>query len=628
MPDTNHPYTRLCYWGLALILVVLVVAFPPANVLCYDVFGYYMYLPLGFKYHDLTIQNQEQLTSLLHHYHASETFYQALRWENGNMVMRYPIGLAVLYAPFYFIGDLAAHLTGQPADGFSRPYQLSVLYGCLIYTLIGLHFLRKVLVHFFSDKAAALTLLGIGLGTNYFFHVSSHGQGAMSHNLLFSLYAAIVYLTIRWHTSFRMRDMLLLGICCGLTALCRASEIICVVIPLLYGISNVASFKQKVHLLWAYKGQVVVFAFVVMAVGFIQLGYYKYASGHFVINPYGAGNPGEGLEFLHPHILEVLFSFRKGWFIYTPLMLFVVLGFHGLYRRNRDLFLPVLVFGLLSLYIVASWSCWWFGTCFGNRGLIACYAVLSLPLGYFFEDVLQRKVRYLVLPVFVLFIALNLFQTWQVRESILDATNVSRAYYFSMFLQTKPASHEQNKLLLQGRFSSGVDVFTEDNARTHYLNAYRLVSFESDTLADRLLLCDTLGHSGHRSLITTSVTPASPPYDLEAVYGDLTTKTYTWIKASMWVYSTLPADSLNESRFQIYMRHKGWEFKPVDYKLNAENFRPNTWNRLEYFYLTPDDLRSTKDKVGIRFINYSAHPIFIDDMLIESYEPIIDQSVF
>ena len=71
-----------------------------------------------------------------------------------------------------------------------------------------------------------------------------------------------------------------------------------------------------------------------------------------------------------------------------------------------------------------------------------------------------------------------------------------------------------------------------------------------------------------------------------------------------------------------------WEFKPMKYQLTNSNFKPNTWNKLEYYYLTPDDLRSTKDLISICFSTNGKHFVFIDDLLLESYEPVIDKSVF
>jgi hypothetical protein len=303
------------------------------------------------------------------------------------------------------------------------------------------------------------------------------------------------------------------------------------------------------------------------------------------------------------------------------MMIFVVTGFWLLRKRNKELFMPVLIYSLINLYIVASWSCWWFGSCFGNRALIATYAALSLPLACFFEYVLSSKIKVIYITVFPLFIGLNIFQSWQMREGILDATNMSRAYYFSTFLQTSPPTSQQNRLLLQGKFSSGHDTFDDHDATTHSLNFAELKTYE-DTNTN--FIYDSLGHSGKKSLITGN---GYLPSDSIAVsHRDITKKSYTWIKASVWVYSNSPADSLN-AHFEIHMTHKNWIFKPVKYKIDNTNFKSGIWNKLEYYYLTPDDLRSTKDKVCVYFIN-NGKVILIDDLMLQSFEPIIDQSVF
>ncbi len=618
MPN-GHKITNVTYYCIALILSLIVVLFPPGNVLAYDVFGYYMYLPLSFKYDNLTLQDYNVITETLNTYHASETFYQAVKWDNGNWVMRYPIGLAILYCPFYFIADLIAPHTNYPADGFSRPYQLSILYGCLIYTLIGLYFIKKVLAHFFNDKTSALTLIGIALGTNYFFHTSIHGQGAMSHNLLFTLYAIIIYLSIKWNKDFSAKNSVLLGACIGLATLCRPSEIISGLIPLFWGVTGWRTFKAKIIYLFGLKKQLFWFCFSLIFVGMIQLSYYKYASGHFLINPYGSGNPGEGLELFKPHLLEVLFSFRKGWFIYTPLMIFIVIGFVQMYKKNGTVFLSVLLYILLDLYIVSSWSCWWFGSCFGNRALIASYAALCIPLGYFIDHALNSKLKLIYLSVFILFIGLNLFQSWQMREGILDTTNMSRAYYFSTFLQTTPPTHEQSKLLLKGKSNKEIETFAADDAESHSLSYAVLNNYENK---NGPFSCDTLSCSGKHSLIT------NPAFRMDSIvipHNEVTKKSYTWIKASVWVYPTSPIED-PDTRFEIHMTHKNWIFKPVKYPLN--NLKPGQWNKLEYYYLTPDDLRSKKDKICIYFINSSDKNIYIDDLMLQSYEPVIDKSVF
>jgi hypothetical protein len=623
---SNYKITNWTYILLALVISLVVIIYEPLNPICYDVFGYYMYLPLQFKYHDLKVLDFSIITNILDTYHGSETFYQALKWENGNWVMRYPIGLAVLYSPFYFIADFIAPHTTYPADGFSRPYQLSILYGSLLYALIGLYFVKKVLIIFFNDKTAALTLLCIGVGTNYFFHVSVHGQGTMSHNFVFVLYAIIIFLTIKWHESFKLKYIIFLGLATGTIALCRPTEIISVLIPLLYGITNKKTLLEKIKLLYKYKMQLIVFSILVIGIGFIQFGYWHYVSGEFIINPYAAGNPGEGLELLQPHILEVLFSFRKGWFIYTPLMVFTVLGFWQMYKNNKTLFTPVFIYFILNLYIISCWSCWWYGACFGVRSLVPSYAALCLPLGYFINYIFSSKLKPLYIGFIIFCIALNLFQSWQMSVGIMDSTNMSRAYYFSTFLQTDPPTAEQTKLLLKGKFNDGIEIFTKEDSLTHSLSYAKLENFESlGNKVDPHCLSDAIKHSGKFSLITNEGNPFT--ISIEPMDKELTKKSYCWVKSTVWLYSKYPSDSINGGLI-IELKHKGRTFKYKGCSLTANNFKPNVWNKIEFYLLTPDDLRSKEDLVRTYFWNNGKHTIYVDDLIMEAYEPIIDKSVF
>ncbi|MBK9283855.1 MAG: hypothetical protein IPM51_05985 [Sphingobacteriaceae bacterium] len=585
-----------------------------------------MYLPLTFKYHDLTIQNISTIDLILQKYHASETFYQAIQYENGNYVMRYPIGLSIFYLPFYFLADIITPFTSYPADGFSKPYQICILIGCLIYSLIGLFTLRKVLLFFVDDKYVAITMVIIALGTNYLFHAGIHGQGAMSHNFLFTLYALIFYYTIVWHKHNKLKDVIFLALFIGLAMISRASEVVALLIPISFNIFNKSSFFEKIKLLKQFKNQIILFAIILIAVNSIQLLYWKYSSGSFFINPYGASNPGEGLELLHPHFSEILFSFRKGLFIYTPILIFAFMGFHFLWKVKKEIFLSILIYCFLSFYIVASWSCWWFGSCFGNRALIPTYVALSIPLALSVQYFITSKMKLIFLILVGLFTTLNCFQSWQIYQGILHESNMSRAYYFSTFLQISPPNEEQNKLLLRGKINSYEEIFTKNDSLIHSLANFRIQNFE--TSRDQISLKDLstdIKHSGKSSLILKS--GSLQKFSLQESLENLTQKKYTWIKASLWVFlQEIPME--NDISIALHMSHNKYIFKLTRPKFNFTTLKINCWNRIEFTYLTPEDLRSTRDRFYFTIENKGKSPINIDDVLIESYEPIIDQSVF
>jgi len=176
--------TLLALW---CTVVVLVLREPPTNVLSWDTFGYYLYLPATFLHGDPGMLDHGWVQKTLDTYHGSATFYQAQLLPDGRWVMKYPMGLAVLWSPFFAVAYGVAGLTGHAQDGFSAPYQWAIISASLLYMLVGLLALRKVLLHFFPDHITAIVLALLVLGTNYL-HQSLYASG-MPHVILFTLYA-------------------------------------------------------------------------------------------------------------------------------------------------------------------------------------------------------------------------------------------------------------------------------------------------------------------------------------------------------------------------------------------------------------------------------------------------------
>ena len=115
--------------------------------LSWDVSGYYMYLPALFIYQDV-----KQLSfgdSIIRKYYPTPDFQQAFHHApSGNKVLKYSCGQAVAMLPFFLIGHAIAGVTDHPSDGFSKPYQVSIGVGMLLYTLIGMYFLYLVLMRY------------------------------------------------------------------------------------------------------------------------------------------------------------------------------------------------------------------------------------------------------------------------------------------------------------------------------------------------------------------------------------------------------------------------------------------------------------------------------------------------
>jgi MFS family permease len=438
----NTPWTRRALLISYLAIVLTAIWFPKWNSLytratiSWDISGYYTYLPATFIYQDLA--QLEFMDEIIQNYIPTPYLGQAYRHENGNYIMKYPAGQAVLLFPSFLIGHTVALLTDFPADGFSRPYQVAVHFGSILVAFLGLWVLSRFLLQFFDDKTTALSILTIGIGTNYLAYTAI--EGAMTHNYLFTLYALLLWVTHRWHQQPTYRRSLAIGALIGLMMLTRPTEVVAVFIPLLWnwrGITRQASFfiKNSPHIILA----VVVTALI----GSIQLIYWKVYSGHWLEYSY----QDQGFSFLNPHVYEVLFTFKKGWLVYTPLMLFAMIGWLPWFKNYRPYFGAAFVYFLFNLWLVSSWDIWWYGGSFGQRALVQSYAVMALPLAAFYAWV-QRKtwLRMLLVGPALFAIFLNIFQMYQSQVGILDPENVTRRFYWRIFL--KPSIQETDVFLM------------------------------------------------------------------------------------------------------------------------------------------------------------------------------------
>ena len=171
-----------------------------------------------------------------------------------------------------------------------------------------------------------LLLVVVAFGTNYY-HQNIHNLG-MSHIFLFFFYVLILWFTIEWHRTKKIKHAIALAVVIGIATLSRPTELITVLIPVLYKVTDRATLGQKLDWLWEQRKALKIIAFVLIAIGSVQIIYWKWVSGQWIV--YSYNNAGEGFDFFRPHILNFLFSFRKGWLVYTPVMALSLLGFYKL----------------------------------------------------------------------------------------------------------------------------------------------------------------------------------------------------------------------------------------------------------------------------------------------------------
>jgi hypothetical protein len=258
-----------------------------------------------------------------------------------------------------------------------------------LWAFVGLWYLRKLLLKLnFTEGVTATVLLLYVLATNYVEYAGI--SSPQTHSYIFTLYAILLLTTIRFYETPSVKKAIGIGLCLGFAILTRPTEIITIAIPIFWGVYNKDTLMQRINFIKKHFSKYALAAALVFAIGFIQLIYFKYASNHFLYNSYGND---VWMDWLKPHILDGLFSARRGWLVYTPMMLFSMVGFVNLYKSYRPYFWSIFLFFIVFIYIAFGYNIWWYGGSLGQRQMIQIYPILAIPFAAFLTNVAKTQMR-------------------------------------------------------------------------------------------------------------------------------------------------------------------------------------------------------------------------------------------
>lgn len=375
-----------------------------------DALGYYLYLPTTFIYHNTgnpeTLTNKKEIDPIVKGY-VNEMAVQLRNSKTGHFVNQYTYGIAFFELPFFSTAHFIQKLSKVDADGFSNVYVDAIRMSGIVFLLLGLFFLFKSLSEFVDRNTAIVTTCLILVGTNFFWF--SFYQAGMAHIPLFFLFAMLLFLTIKVHKKPSALLFGLIGLTAGFITVIRPSDILCLLVPLFYGIYDRSSLAKKIQ--FVRKN---VFFIGIAATCFVlplipQLLYWKKYGGTFFYDSY----TNQVFDFLHPHIIEGLFGFKNGWLAYTPIMLFALAGlvFARYFRKVQLLYFTLLP---LYIYVIYSWWCYNYINGFGSRPMIHLYPLLAIPLATLISISARRKWIHVGVWLLLLFCCfVNLKQSFQ-----------------------------------------------------------------------------------------------------------------------------------------------------------------------------------------------------------------------
>lgn len=402
-------------------------------VCSYDGYGYYMYLTQFFQYRNFDFK-QAELQAVQDTYCEGTYAYQLKQADNGNQLDIYHMGQAYLELPAYTVGHVFAKLLGYPKDGFSKPYHITYLLNALFFILLGIYFLTKILRLFFTDQVTSLLLLLIYFGTN-FWATAIHAY-QLQHIYLFTLVALLFYCLLKLRELPSKRKYLIFAaLTLGLISAIRPTHVLLGFLPLLM-LRRVYASKL------AYWKSILLFPLAGLLFNLPQMIYWKVLGGSwFLLNMHV-----EEVILVDPHLIDFLFSYKKGWLLYSPVFLLLIPGFIQLYKQRKEWFWPIFVSLVLAVWIFSSWECWWYAASFGSRAMVDLYPLLAVPIGFAVVYLSKSNISSVVLMVFVfLTLSLSVFQSTQFSIGYLDPSRMTKAHYWYIFGKLSIPKYQVNR---------------------------------------------------------------------------------------------------------------------------------------------------------------------------------------
>jgi hypothetical protein len=413
---------------LAFVLVITFVIKTPSEPIRADGAGYFDYLPSLFEHKDLVRKNytREENPELYERISKMGMYvdYKEFR------VNKYHCGTAVLISPFYFAAGLFTK-PGEPANyEIDKLFQMAVYLAALFYLFFSLIFLRKLLKFYqISHINIFITQILLVFATAVI-HYAAY-EASFSH--IYSLFAisAFLYTAKAYFMHNRTSHFLWSCLSLGLITILRPVNLAVILfLPFLAG-----SFESLTKgALQVLKSPLVMLAGLLLACAVIsiQFVFWYLQVGEFLVYSY----QNEGFNFLNPEITYILFSYQKGLFIYTPVLLLAALGLIRLLRQSRFYLVTTwLLFFLILTYILSSWHNWYYGASYGMRVYVEFYPVFFILFALLIEN-LRTSYKALVLIVAFAFVPLNLIQAMQYKKYILHWYEMDKAKYWRVFLKT------------------------------------------------------------------------------------------------------------------------------------------------------------------------------------------------
>jgi hypothetical protein len=385
-----------------------------------DGVSYYAYIRSLLVEHHLNFENDWRHANLSFRIHSvnpegeiAPKFYTS----TGHVMNDYAVGASMLWAPFLVpvhagIGVLQRLGFDLSADGFSKPYLVTMALATALYAFAGLCLSFQIASSYVPERWGFLATLGIWFASSlpvymYFLPAYAHAP---------SMFAAALFLWY-WNRTRRARSFvqwIILGLLSGLLLDIYYLNVAILLLPLLESLQGYwrnwrapgrdwAGMRRLFLANLAYSGATVV-AFLPTLIT------RQIINGH----PLDLGYDELGFShWIHPALWQPLVSSNHGLITWTPIVIPALAGLVLLRKYDRELGNYSLAAVVAMYYIVACHTDWHGLSSFGNRFFISLTPFFILGLAVTLQEAArwfkQGRAAYAVLaPVVGALILWNL----------------------------------------------------------------------------------------------------------------------------------------------------------------------------------------------------------------------------
>ncbi len=426
-------YSLLFFIVLGTLDKVYFRKFSSAEIIGSDGVGYYMYLPAIFIHQDLSYSFKARQSKEMGN---TMDMYKVTIKHGGktSVVSKYTSGVALLLVPFFLLASLLSLLSNTPVDGYNDFYQLSVFWAASTYVWIGLYHIFLLFEKTgFKRTTILFSLTGIFVSTNLFLY--TYFEPSMSHAYSFALIACFLYWVYQYMVTKSTRDFVVVSALLALILLVRPINALVVFsIPFVFFLSHTNFSDFFTYKLWK---SVVLGALAFGAILSIQSFIWYLQSGFLIIDTYGEK---EKFFFNDPHVIDFLFSYRKGLFVYAPFLLTALAGLFFLIRKEKTAGISLALFLTLLVYVCSSWYVWSYMASFGCRPFIDFYSLFIILIAFLFEYS-TATIRGILIIFLLCTTSINFIQSYQYKNFILANDSMDRESYWFVFLKTDPIKY-------------------------------------------------------------------------------------------------------------------------------------------------------------------------------------------